>query len=76
MKFTNPANGYVETSSHPWLWAILFGPFYFAFKGAWAFVFISFVLALLTLGLSSFVFPFFARRIVEATYLRKGWMRA
>ena len=74
MKFKNPANGYIEDSSAPWLWTLLFGGLYFAYKGVWRHLFISFILAILT-GLVSWLFyPFFASEIIRKSYLRKGWI--
>jgi len=73
MVFENTANGYRETPSIPWLWTLLFGSFYFAFKGIWSHAFISFVLACVTVGLSWFIYPFFARGIVRTHYLKRGW---
>lgn len=35
MRFQNPVNDYVESASAPFLWAFLFGPFYFVLKGIW-----------------------------------------
>jgi hypothetical protein len=74
MYFKNPSNGYVEESSTPWLWALLFGPIYFAIKGAWAHVLISLVLVFLTYGVSIFIYPFFAKSIIRSQYLRRGWI--
>jgi hypothetical protein len=55
---------------------LLFGPFYFAIKGIWSHAIISFVLACATVGISWLIYPFWAKRIVEASYLRRGWQRA
>ena len=35
--FRNPMNGYSEevTTGSTWLWALLFGPFFYAAKGVW-----------------------------------------
>ena len=73
-RFRNPANGYEENVGHAWLWCLLFGCFYFAVKGVWTHAVASFVLALLTFGLSWLVYPFFARGAVERNYLRRGWI--
>lgn len=43
MRFENPANGYVETCTVPFLWALIFGPFYFVLKGVWRHVVLYFV---------------------------------
>jgi hypothetical protein len=74
MKFKNAQTGYVEECSHPWLWTLLFGSFYFAFKGDWIQTFISAFIALLTSGLSWLVYPFFAKKIIRRNYLLKGWI--
>jgi len=83
--FMNPANRYIEKATGPWtwLWALLFGPFYFIYKGAWPHAF-AYVFALLFLGrdviavlvatLLWIVFAFAAYPIVRKTYLRKGWV--
>jgi hypothetical protein len=63
--FRNPANDYEERVSAPWFWCLLFGCFYFAFKGAWAHAIFSVIFALCTGGLSWLIYPFFARSIVE-----------
>ena len=75
MRYENPVNGYEETASVPFLWCLLFGVFYFMVKGIWKHVFISFLLACCTLGLSWLVYPFSARGIVINYYGRKGWTR-
>jgi hypothetical protein len=75
MKFQNPANNYVESSSSPWLWTLLFGFFYFLFKGIWVHAVLSFCLAGITFGFSWLIYPFFSGKIIENYYLRKGWMR-
>src|SRR5262244_3176948 len=52
MKFRNPSNGYVEESSCPWLWCLLFGAFYFMAKGIWFHAILGIALALMTLGMA------------------------
>lgn len=72
LKFKNPQNGYtIETQ--PGLATFLFGPLYFMKHGAWGHVFISFILAMITIGLSWLVYPFFAGRVIRDHYLKKGW---
>ena len=74
-KFKNPANDYTEeVSSLTWLWCFLFGGFYFAYKGIWPHFIIGIGLALLTWGVSWFLYPFFAKGIVVKSYLKKGWI--
>lgn len=72
--FENPMNGYrVSTSSLAWLWTLLFGIFYFAYKGLWKHVFFGFFLALITLGISWLIYPFFIGGILKKQYLMKGF---
>lgn len=73
MMHRNPTNGYTEESSIPFLWCFLFGSFYFVYKGIWTHVLLSLIFAAFTLGISWFIYPFFARGIVDNSYLRKGW---
>jgi hypothetical protein len=75
MKFKNPQNGHIEEASGlAWLWVLLFGCFYFMFKGIWIHAIISFVVAIITVGLSWLVYPFFANSIVTKHYLNNGWI--
>lgn len=74
MRFKNPSNGYVEESSAPGLWCLLFGCFYFAVKGVWRHFVLGFMLGLFTFGLSWFVYPFFAKDIIRQDYMRRGWV--
>lgn len=73
LKFENPVNGYVEESSLHWLWALLFGPIYFASKGIWTHAVISFLLAGITWGISWVIYPVFASNIVYEHFMRRGW---
>ena len=73
MKFTNLQNGNTEECTSPWLWTLLFGPFYFLFKGIWTHAVISLVLSICTFGLSALFYPVFADIIVRNHYLRNGW---
>jgi hypothetical protein len=75
MVFRNPANGYTESASVPFLWCFLFGTLYFMFKGVWRHVLISFVVAVCTLGLGWLIYPFFAKGIIASSYGRRGWER-
>ena len=74
--FVNPANGHTERIDGAWLWVLLFGCIYFAFKGVWTHAVVSLAAAMLTGGLSWLVYPFFAGRILRTHYLRKGWKAA
>ena len=73
MQFKNPQNDYIEKSSVPWLWTLLFGGFYYAVKGIWTHFVVGLLLGLFTAGLSWLVYPFFANGIVRRFYLKKGW---
>lgn len=74
MRFRNPSNDYVELVSAPGLWCLLFGCFYLAYKGAWGPAVIAAGLAIITLGISWLLFPFFAAGLVRKAYLQKGWI--
>lgn len=72
--FRNPANGYEVDVGSPFVWAFLFGVFYFAYKGVWIHAIIGLALAFMTFGLSWIVYPFFARKVIVQHYLNKGWI--
>ncbi len=76
MKFINPVNGHVERVSDAWAWVLLFGGFYFVSKKMWSDAFIWLTITVLTGGLSHFVYPLLARRLVEKHYLNSGWRKA
>ncbi len=73
LRFRNPENGSTEEVSHPGLWTLLFGSFYFALRREWAHALASFIAALLSFGLSWLVYPFFAHEIMRVHYLKSGW---
>ena len=73
MTFVNGSNNYRKTVTTPGLWTFLFGPFYFGLHGVWGHALLSFVLALMTLGFSWLVYPFFAHGILRNAYLSRGW---
>lgn len=73
VQFKNPANGYIENSSVPALWCFLFGGIYFLVKGVFRHFFLFFLFAVCTIGISLFVYPFFAKSILRAHYGRMGW---
>jgi len=54
-------------------WSLIFGPFYFAYMGVWDTAVISFILAVVSGGLSVLVYPFFTEKIIVANYVKKGW---
>ena len=73
--FRNPINGYTEQSSSvlSWLWVLFFGPVYFAVRGNWRHFIAHILLAMLTLGLSWLVYPFFIYHINASHFRREGW---
>ena len=73
MKFQNPLNNNITETKYPWLWTLLFGCFYFLKHGAVLWSLIAFFLAVITWGLSWFVFPFFGSKIIRGSYLKRGW---
>ena len=75
MKFENPANGHVESSSSSlsWLWVLLFGPLYWAFRGVWRHAVVHFILAPITLGLAHIAYTFFTYKILNNHYRKMGW---
>src|SRR5690349_7130969 len=68
-RFRNPSNGYEEKVGEAWLWSLLLGPIYFAAKGIWFHAVLSLLLAIVTSGISWFIYPFFANWIVRKHYL-------
>ena len=76
LKFYNPANNAEEEISKAWVWCLLFGPFYFAYKGVWPHAILSLFIAVVTGGISWLVYPFFTQRVMEKYYLHNGWQRA
>lgn len=73
MRFKHPTTDYVETIESPWVWVLIGGSIYFIIKGIWTHAVASMFLALVTCGLSWFIYPIFARDIVRAHYLKQGW---
>jgi len=63
------------TATTPWLWTLIFGGFYFAYRKAWLHSLGWFVVVPLTLFVAWLVYPFFADRLLTATYKSRGWER-
>lgn len=77
VNFQNPQNEYIETyntSTSP-LWCLLFGPLYWLVRRNIFHAIISLALAIFTIGISHFIYPFFANKINFKTYGRKGWVK-
>lgn len=73
--FRNPANGYTQsvTKASAFFWCLIFGVFYFAYKGVWRHAAIGLLAAFLTAGISWLIYPFFAFNCVRTSYLERGW---
>lgn len=76
LSFRHPTSGEAvkAVGSYTWLWAFLGRPFYFAYKGLWGRAVMYVFAALGTLGVSWFIYPFFAKRLVVNRYVEAGWM--
>lgn len=87
--FMNPANQYVEkaTGVLTWLWALLLGPVYFLYKGAWQFAALYLLIPIyLTAGSQLhasdpyvtgalwIILAPFAYPAIKRTYRRSGWV--
>ena len=73
--FKNPANEKnIEVIEGAFLWTILLGPLFFVIKGVWVHALISLVLALVTFGISWFMYPFTSHNILRSHYLNRGWI--
>lgn len=70
--FVDPQTSRTERIALAWLWTLLFGPVYFAYKGAWFHAVASLVAAVVTLGLSWIIYPLFAAHLLRNHYLRQG----
>ena len=87
-RYTLPSNGHSEeVSDWTWVFAFLFGIFYFMVKGLWTHVAIQ--IALIVVSLAAFgesgilvimimwiAYAFTARGILDRAYLRKGYKPA
>lgn len=72
IKFTK--NGVSREVKAGFSWTVFFfGPFAFAWRGMWGMFFICWIAAVLTLGLSALVFPFFANRWYARWLAERGW---
>ncbi|MBM4133307.1 MAG: hypothetical protein FJ245_05995 [Nitrospira sp.] len=76
MRFRNPATGQIVEITNPFLWALLFGRFYWAKHEAWIGVILGVLAAFMTFGLSWFIAPIFAQLVLRHRYLHNGWQEA
>ena len=72
--FKNPQNGFTERVGAAWLWALLFGAFYFAWRGMWTHAIIGIILAIPTVGISWVAYAILAPKLVRRHYLTRGWV--
>ncbi len=69
----SPAGQREIVLSRVFLWALIFGPFYFAYLGIWDSAIVSGILAFISGGISVLIYPFFAEYIIIEAYKKKGW---
>ena len=71
----HPVNKSREPIYEGFSWpCLLFGCFWYAYKGMWGWGLISFALAWVTFGISWLVFPFFANEQFAKSLLSKGYL--
>lgn len=73
MYYRDPHTGKVYTNNGACLWTLLFGGFYFLYKGMWKAAFLSLILSALSYGLAWPVIAFVSNVLVENFYLGKGY---
>ena len=76
MRFQNPANGHIEEFGEAtWLWVLVGGPIFFAYKQMWLQAVLSAVLAPIT-GFMSWVvlYPLAIKWILRTHYAKLGWI--
>lgn len=74
VKFKNLKTGESSNIGQAGLWTFLFGTFYFMSKGNWLHAVLSLLFALFSAGISWFIYPFFAKKVMRTFYLKKGWV--
>lgn len=75
MRFKNPKNGDVTDLYDPvWVVVLLFGVIYFAYKKLWLNAILSLSLAIFTVGISWFFYPFFAKSLIRWEYKQRRWL--
>ncbi len=72
--FQHPLTGRVAVIHGAFLWTLLFGCFYMAYKGAWIMAVVSFVLAVFSAGFSWLFIPFFAKAALRESYRNRGYL--
>jgi hypothetical protein len=69
----SPAGTQEKDLKNCFWWSLFLGPFYFGYMGVWDTAVISFLLAVISGGLSVLIYPFFTEKIIVANYRKKGW---
>jgi hypothetical protein len=69
----SPAGAKEINLRYSFILSLIFGPFYFGYLGVWDTAIISFILALISGGLSALIYPFFAEKIIILYYKNRGW---
>ena len=69
----SPAGTQEKDLKNCFWWSLILGPFYFAYMGLWFTAFISFILAVISGGISVLIYPFFTEKIIVANFKRQGW---
>ena len=75
MKFKHTNRKYFEYVDN-WaiLWTLIFGFFYFMYRGMFLYSALALGIAFLTGGISWFVVPFLAPSLMKEYYFNQGWI--
>jgi len=76
MTIINTQNNHSEDISYldTFISTLLFGVLYFAYRKIWSHFVIGAILAVMTMGISWLLYPFFSYWIVKGHYLKEGWI--
>jgi len=74
--FKHPITGQIEDVSNAWLWALIFWPFYFAYKKLWipAVILVLCLFFLPAYFIAGIIYAIRARRLVAARNMQLGWV--
>lgn len=65
----------ITISNEAWLWALLFGGIYLAYKGHAGQGILWILISIFTFGLAWLVLPFMVKGILEKDLIKNGWIR-
>ncbi len=72
--FQNPKDKkQIDICTYPWVWTLLFCPFYFMSKSIWTHGVISLIVSIFLPFVPSVIYAFGAKDIVRKHYRDKGW---